>query len=93
VVTDPVSPEKCGYSVENCCRYGKALISAVFGPKSLVLRVGDLKFTRLGIERGKIIHDTRTTYPAMSIQSAILDPEAVEKQLRSALERLSSGAL
>ena len=47
------SPEKCGYSVGKLCPTAKLWISAVFGPKSLYLRVSDQEFTFLTIERGK----------------------------------------
>src|SRR6266496_5555982 len=67
------SPEKCGYSVGKLCPTAKLCISAVLGPKSLYSGLAIWSFPALVLNEANIIHDTRTTYPAMSSQSAVLD--------------------
>src|SRR5436305_1995698 len=68
------SPEKCGYSVGKLCPTAKLWINAVFGPKSLYSGLPIWSFPSLVLNEANIIHETRTTYPAMSSQSAMLDP-------------------
>src|SRR5215831_4818877 len=68
------SPEKCGYSVGKLCPTAKLCISAVFGPKSLYSGLAIWSLPPLVLNEANIIHDTRTTYPAISSQSAMLDP-------------------
>ena len=56
------------------CPTAKLCISAVFGPKSLYSGLAICSLLPLELNEANIIHDTRTTYPAMSSQSAMLDP-------------------
>src|ERR1051326_9474230 len=47
---------------------------AVFGPKSLYSALEICSLLPLVLKEANIIQDTRTTYPAMSNQSAIAEP-------------------
>jgi hypothetical protein len=47
---------------------------AVFGPKSLYSALEICSLLPLVLKEANIIQDTRTTYPAISNQSATLDP-------------------
>src|SRR5207249_6569361 len=47
---------------------------AVLGPKSLYSGLEMCSFPAVELNEANIIHDTRTTYPAMSAQSAMLEP-------------------
>src|SRR6266566_3757500 len=68
------SPEKCGYSVGKLCPTAKLWMIAVFGPKSLYSGLAICSLLPFELKEANIIHDTRTTYPAMSSQSARLEP-------------------
>ena len=68
------SPEKCGYSVGKLCPTAKLCMIAVFGPKSLYSWLAIRRMPSLELKEANIIQDTRTTYPAISNQSATLDP-------------------
>src|SRR5437867_3420709 len=68
------SPEKCGYSVGKLCPTAKLCMIAVFGPKSLYSGLAIRRMPSLELKEANIIQDTRTTYPAISNQSAMLDP-------------------
>src|SRR5215831_16279362 len=68
------SPEKCGYSVGKLCPTAKLCINAVFGPKSLYSGLAICNLPPLELKEANIIQATRTTYPAMSSQSAMLEP-------------------
>src|SRR5690349_9169298 len=49
-------------------------MSAVFGPKSLYSGLAIWSLLPLELQEASIIQDTSTTYPAMSSQSAMVDP-------------------
>src|SRR5205814_5684136 len=68
------SPEKCGYSVGKLCPTAKLCMIAVFGPKSLYSGLEMCSLPSLELKEANIIQDTRTTYPAISTQSAMLEP-------------------
>src|ERR1700746_2385535 len=68
------SPEKCGYSVGKLCPTAKLCMIAVFGPKSLYSGLEICSLVPLVLKEANIIQDTRTTYPAMSNQSAMTEP-------------------
>src|SRR5215831_13241388 len=68
------SPEKWGYSVGKLCPTAKLCISAVFGPKSLYSGLAIRSLPAFVLNEANIIHETKTTYPAMRSQSAVLDP-------------------
>src|SRR5437667_11753822 len=68
------SPEKCGYSVGKLCPTAKLCIRAVLGPKSLYSGLEIFSLPPLELNEANIIHDTRTTYPAMTNQSAMPEP-------------------
>src|SRR5207247_1081876 len=68
------SPEKCGYSVGKLCPTAKSWMIAVFGPKSLYSALEICSLLPLELKEANIIQDTKTTYPAISNQSAMLEP-------------------
>src|ERR1043166_537071 len=68
------SPEKCGYSVGKLCPTAKLCMIAVFGPKSLYSGLEICSLLPLELKEANIIHETRTTYPAITNQSATLEP-------------------
>src|SRR5215467_1959513 len=68
------SPEKCGYSVGKLCPTAKLCINAVFGPKSLYSGFAIWSLLPLELNEANIIQDTRTTYPIIRSQSAMLEP-------------------
>src|SRR6266513_2652547 len=68
------SPEKCGYSVGKLWPTAKLCMIAVFGPKSLYSGLAICSLPPFELNEANIIHDTSTTYPAMSSQSAKLEP-------------------
>ena len=68
------SPEKCGYSVGKLCPTAKLCMIAVFGPKSLYSGLEICSLLPLELKEANIIQDTRTTYPAISSQSAMPEP-------------------
>src|SRR5207237_6074259 len=68
------SPEKCGYSVGKLCPTAKLCIIAGFGPNSLYSGLEICSLLPLELNDANIIQDTRTTYPAMSNQSAKPEP-------------------
>src|SRR6266576_4212627 len=87
------SPEKCGYSVGKLCPTAKLCISAVFGPKSLYSGLSICSLLPLVLNEANIIHDTRTTYPAISSQSAMLDPRGRGRNNFDRFRWTSSGAV
>src|SRR5215475_15921513 len=87
------SPEKCGYSVGKLCPTAKLCISAVFGPKSLYSGLAIWSLPALVLNEANIIHDTRTTYAAMSSQSAMLDPRGRGRYKFDRFGKASRGAL
>src|SRR5215467_6761241 len=68
------SPEKCGYSVGKLCPTAKLCMIAVFGPKSLYSGLAICSLPPLESKEANIIHDTRTMYPVISSQSAMIEP-------------------
>src|SRR5215475_5612014 len=87
------SPEKCGYSVGKLCPTAKLCISAVFGPKSLYSGLAIWSLPALELNEANIIHDARTTYPVMRIQSAMLDPRGRKRYKFARVKQASSGVL
>src|SRR5438552_6882452 len=73
------SPEKCGYSVGKLCPTAKLCIIAVFGPKSLYSGLAIFNLPALELKEANIIHETSNTYPAMSSQSAMVEPLGRER--------------
>src|ERR1700730_13305148 len=68
------SPEKCGYSVGKLCPTAKLWMIAVFGPKSLYSGVAIFNLPPPELKDANIIQETKTTYPTMTSQSAMVEP-------------------
>src|SRR4029077_19575313 len=61
-------------SVGKLCPTAKLCMRAVLGPKSLYWGPAIFSLPPLELNEANIIHDTRTTYPAMTNQSAMPEP-------------------